>query len=673
MTVTGRAVPWMAISGVVFLASLVAATGLVGLVYLLLYGLAVAPGIVLGRKLVGTANPAGVLIGAVIGYGATQLALWVPLALDVASAPAFLLAWLLLAALLVESARRIDVPVLPLPAPTAGDARALALVLLLVPLVMGLPYRNLGAQDNTGTRQYRAYFTADFVWHTALAAELGRYTKPPRNPYMASEPLHYYWTYFLLPAVVAQEAPSPVDDVQKALKANAMASALLVIGMLFVFVRLAVPAAGAAAVAVGLGVLAASAEGTLVLYQLWEAGRPLEVLTDMNIDAITAWQYQGLRIDGLPRGLWYNPQHSIACALGLVAAVIAASRGAQASRSAIWLAGGALGLSTCFNPFVGAIFSAIYGLAVAADAIRQPGGVRVLVSHSQAALPVLLGLGWVFLNGVASRAGTAVTFGFLGSARHNTMTCLLLSVGPVLVPSLAGLWAWRRLPAQPAHVAAIGAVLSLLVMHLVTLSESSWVGFRTGQILLLMLPALLARAIWVVQQRGIAWAGLLVIAVLVSGLPTTVIDTYNAQDVTNRREGPGFHWTLGVTPAQHAAFAWVQKNLPADATVQMEPMLRGREHWSLIPTFAQRRMMAGLPISLLPMPEYAQASARVQQLFRAEDPREAWQIARDMGIQYLYVDEDDRAAYSAGVAKLSTATLFETVYNRAGVALYKVR
>jgi hypothetical protein len=663
----------VAVSAAVFLLALLAATGLAGLVYVAVYALAVAPGIVLGRALVNRRHPAGLLIGAAIGYGVVQLALWIPVALGLASKPAFLLAWLLLAATLLLIARRIHSPVLPLSDPTPGDVRALALVLLLVPVVMGPPYRNLGAPDETGTRLYRAYFTADFVWHTALAAELGRYDRPPRNPYFASEPLHYYWTYFLLPAVLARESPPPLDDVQVALKANAMASGLVLIGMLFVFVRLAVPTAGAAAVAVGLGVVAASAEGTFALQQIWRAGAPLAALTDMNIDAVTAWQYQGLRIDGLPRGLWYNPQHSVACALGLVAATIAAARGAQASRGAIWLAGVSLGLSTCFNPFVGAIFCAIYGLAVAVDAIRHPGVVRILASHAQAAVPVLIGLGWVFLNDVASRAGTAVTFGFLGGARNNTVTSLLLSVGPILVPSLAGLWAWRNLPAQPARVATIGAVLSLLVMHLVTLSESSWVGFRTGQILLLMLPALLARAIWVVQQRGIAWAGLLVGGVLIGGLPTTLIDTYNAQDVTNRREGPGFHWTLGVTTAQQAAFAWARKSLPDNATVQMEPMLRGREHWSLIPTFAQRRMIAGLPISLLPMPEYAQASAEVQQLFRAEDPREAWQIARARGIQYLYVDGEDRAAYPAGVAKFSTGSLFEKVYERAGVAFYKVR
>ena len=49
-------------------------------------------------------------------------------------------------------------------------------------------------------RYYRAYFTADFVWHMALTAEMARFEMPPRNPYMADRGLNYYWTYFLVPA-----------------------------------------------------------------------------------------------------------------------------------------------------------------------------------------------------------------------------------------------------------------------------------------------------------------------------------------------------------------------------------------------------------------------------------------------------------------------------------------
>jgi hypothetical protein len=471
--------------------------------------------------------------------------------------------------------------------------------------------------------------------------------------------------------VVAHESPAPLNDVQRALKVNAGISALLVVSMLYLFVRTAVPRPAPAAAAVALGIVAASAEGTFVLQQLWRAGRSLSALTEMNIDAITSWQFGGLRIDGLPRGLWYNPQHSFACALGLIAMLVAAE-GAKASRGAVWLAGVSLGLSTCFNPFVGAVFSIIYGFSVMLDAVRGPGTLRALVRHAMAAIPVLAGLGWCVLNQVTGGAADAVHFGFGGSAAQHTVTSLLLSVGPVLVPALAGLWPWRSLPSQPARVALVGMSVSLLLMHTLTLSEGSWVGFRTGQILLLMLPLLIARLLWALARSRTAAAITVSLLILAAGLPTTVIDTYNAQDIWNRQPGPGFRWTIPVTAAQQAAFTWVRTHLPEDAIVQMEPIVRGRDHWSLIPSFAQRRMSAGLPISLLPTPEYAEGSAQVQRIYRTADPREAHALAAARGIAYLYIDEDDRAAYGSDMKQFDSP-LFEGAYDRRGITIVRVR
>jgi hypothetical protein len=209
-------------------------------------------------------------------------------------------------------------------------------------------------------------------------------------------------------------------------------------------------------------------------------------------------------------------------------------------------------------------------------------------------------------------------------------------------------------------------------MHLMTLSEGSWVGFRTGQILLLMLPVLVARALDALTARSAGWATALAAAVLLAGAPTTVIDTYNAQDIGNRRMGPGFRWTIPVTPAQQAAFAWIRRHVPDDAVVQMEPMLRGRDHWSLIPTFAERRMSAGLPISLLPVPAYAQHSSEVRRMYRTPDAREASHLARAAGIDYVYVDEEDRRAYPEGLDKFGSA-YFQAVYDEGGVTIYEVR
>jgi hypothetical protein len=668
----GGGLIWIALSALALLTALLAASGITGLLYAFVYVLAVAPGAMLGRRLFGRSHAAGWVVGALIGYGATQLALWLPVFLSLASPLSFAASWLLQAVLLIWISRRISAPVVTLPAWTGSDMRALALVLLLVPALMGPPYFRLGRADESGTRWYRAYFTADFVWHTALAAEIGRYDSPPRNPYMASRTIHYYWAYFLLPSVVAHDV---IDDVEGVLKANAMLSGALVIAMVFLLTATAVPTAGAAAIAVALVVLATSAEGAYMLQQLWSRGRPFAALADTNIDAISAWQFRGLRIDGIARGLWYNPQHSVSCALALVGILVASVAGAGAGRGAIWVAGTALGMATMFNPFVGALFCGVYGMSVAIDAVRHAQAVRIVLRHAQAAVPVLLALAWSAINEVADGAGAAVQFGWLiGIAGNNTLTSLLISTGPVLLPALAGLWPWRPLPRQPLVVAGIGVALSLLLMHTMTITESSWVGFRTGQTLQLMLPVLLARVLWALAQWHAIAPISFAAAILIAGLPTTAIDTYNAQDTDNRRMGPGFHWTLPVTRAQSEAFDWLQTSTPEDAVVQMEPILRGRGHWSLIPTFAHRRMSAGLPISLLPMPEYEQGSRQVQQLYKTADPREAWQLARARKIDYLYVDPADRAAYPEGVAKFDAQrAYFERAFDNGSVTIYAVK
>src|SRR5687767_465986 len=173
---------------------------------------------------------------------------------------------------------------------------------------MGPPYANLGRSDETGNRYYRAYFTADFLWHSALAYEMGKFSLPPRNPYMTPRPMNYYWTYFLLPASVAHVAPPTLPalaDVQRVLKLNALLSGLLMVGALFLLVRSAVHSPGAAAVAVALAIVAASAEGAYAILDLVLRGRPLAELRDVNVDAVTAWYFGGLRIDNIPRSLWY--------------------------------------------------------------------------------------------------------------------------------------------------------------------------------------------------------------------------------------------------------------------------------------------------------------------------------------------------------------------------------
>jgi hypothetical protein len=644
-----------------------------GLLHAVIYMLGVLPGIPIGIRLFGRRHPAAWIAGALLGYGLLQLAIWATIESRLTASWEFLGVWMILGAMTTVIARvGGSAPAIAMPAWTARDSTALCLVLLLVPLLMTAPYANLGREDAEGNRYYRAYFTADFLWHSALGFELGKFSLPPRNPYLAPQVMNYYWTYFLLPSTAAEllpPTPTGFVDLQRTLKANAIMAGLLMIAAMFLVVRSGVPGAWPAAIATALAVLAASAEGIYAIFDFVRSGQPLWLLADTNVDAITAWSFGGMRIDNIPRSLWYTPQHTTAVALGLIGWLIAISSGAAASWWSIAGAGLALGLATTMNPLLGGCFSLVYGAAIAADALRAERGWTFLPRHAVAAAMVGLAVAWGWGSKVMEGAGSALQIGMAG-LEDSPIATALLSVGPILIPSLPGLRSVQGASSRALSIGCAGILLALGLLYFVRISESSWVGFRAGQILLVSIPIVLARALTIMRPRVMAVVAALVFLV---GVPTTAIDTWNAQDIGNRREGPGFKWTLWTTRDQQQAFAWLRAQTPKGAIVQMEPMVRGREHWTLIPSFAGRRMAAGLPISLLPQPEYNEASELVKTLFSTTRPDEASELARRLRIDYLYVDDVDTRAYPDGVRKFDESpALFSRVFTSGPVKIFRV-
>ena len=253
---------------------------------------------------------------------------------------------------------------------------------------------------------------------------------------------------------------------------------------------------------------------------------------------------------------------------------------------------------------------------------------------------------------------------------------LLLSTGPVLLPALAGFWPDRRLPAQPARTAAVALGVSLTLLYFVMLSDKSWVGFRAGQLLLAALTVPLARLLDRLIDRGSTrLAAAIMGGVLLVGVPTTAIDVYNAADITNTAMGPGFPWTVVLSREQRDGLSWIQRSTPADAVVQAEPFVRGRT--AMEPDAVVRRAADGCrPADLAAVDaglccrraEGANpSSARERRMTRRT-------IARQLGIQYLWIDGDDRRVYGPGIAVLDAApALFTPVFREGEVVVYAVR
>ena len=648
-----------------------------GLLYALAYLLATAPGLTLGFLLFGRHQPAGWVAGALIGYVLTAFAIWIAIAAGLPSALSFSAVWLIACGVTWGVTRRRAEPLVVLPEWNGRAGSALALVLALTLALAVPPFARVGEPDDQGNHRYRAYFTADFVWHMALTSELAKFSSPPRNPYLASEAIHYYWTYFLLPAAVSQTGPAPVRSVETCLKVNAVLTGLLFMASVFMLAWAASGRPVAVAAAVCLVLLAGSFEGTYEIFRLWHRGQGLAELKDTNIDAITAWHFEGHRIDGLPRCLWYVPQHSMAYALGLVALTAAAAAGATGTLGAIAIQGVALACSTAINPFVGGIFAAAWGTSIVVDALRRPAPAHAILRHALAGVPVALALAWCIASRMVEGAGGVLEIGLRGASLHAPFLSLFLSLGPVLIPAVGGLLLLGGSNARGVVPSISLSLAALALMFFVRLRvDTSWVGFRAGQMFLVAAPPLVAGclAAWWERPRLRLGAGLTFAVLLLLGLPTTVIDAYNAQDTSNRNVGPGdFHWTVVLDPEQQQALLWIKRATPRDAIVQMEPEVRGRDEWSLIPSFGERRMAAGLPISLMSVPAYQQRSDLVKTMFASNDAHEAATIAHDLRVDYIYVDALDRATYP-GVEKFDRSPdLFVSRFKRGAVAVYEVR
>src|SRR4029077_10601107 len=184
-------------------------------------------------------------------------------------------------------------------------------------------------------------------------------------------------------------------EVQQSLKLNAVGMSMLFVAAIYLAAWCALPKwPFATASAVALTVIGPSAEGLAATVDLVRRGQPLTGLRDLNIDAVAAWAFKGLRIDDLPRAMWYTPHHASSYALGLLVVPVAIVGGIQARAPAILMAGCALGASVALNSLVGAVFCGVYGLAIGFDLVNGRGSVRDFLRHLLAVVPVLAAFAW---------------------------------------------------------------------------------------------------------------------------------------------------------------------------------------------------------------------------------------------------------------------------------------
>ncbi|HWP66181.1 MAG TPA: hypothetical protein VNO26_09735, partial [Candidatus Limnocylindria bacterium] len=569
-------------------------------------------------------------------------------------------------------------PVLAAPVLTRQDAAAALLVVALVPAMVGLPYAHVGEALPEG-RAYRAYFTADFIWSRTVVVELAKGDQPPRNMFLRGDPLNYYWLPHLLSANEYRASRSRLD-ADTILLVNGLGLGVLFAAFLYGFVRHFATGPVAAALGCAFALAFVSVEASWFLWREWRAGRPLEIVLGMNVDGITRWILGSVLVDGLQRMLLYQPTHhavTYAAALSALAALVSAR--AVAAPAVARLVGALLGAALLFSPFsagmIGSAVALYYGLRLALEGRLRSAPLLAL----RAAVPIAAAIGTAVAVGYVDPSGGLVDFGLNRMAARNASLVVPLSFGLLLPAGLAGLAVGlARRPRETLALAILVAVCFACYFYVdVRDHQHVYVAWRAGHVLIVAFGALLAVFSAWVRSCGraarIAWAVCLALGAALAA-PTTALDLYTAQDIENRAFGPGFRWTVILSPGELEGLTWLREHTAPDAIVQVEPFVRGRDTWSYVTAFAERRMAAGLPISMVPLAKYEAASARIREIYRSTDAADAYSRAARERIDYLVVGAPERAAYPQLERLLdSRPDLFVPVFRNGEMTIYRLR
>ena len=634
------------------------------------------PGVAVARRLYHDqpgSRIAALLIGPAWGYVLSSLmllALW---------AAGLRNGWLLLApapAMLVAVIAKRLSGYLTVPAFTRKDAAAVLFVLLAVLAIVARPYSRVGVDLPDG-RAYRAYFTADFVWAMAVVAEVSKGDVPPRNPYYLNDALHYYWLMHLLPAAEHRALGSRVS-IEHVLLVNALGAGLMFGAFLYFFVRHFVQRPWAASLACIFVLFCSSFEG---IERLWWAGATLDQLRSVNIDGVGNWFYQGMKIDGLQRALFWQPQHMVGYMLGFSALLMLVEARDHSRVGVLFAVGTLLGFSMLLSSPAAAILAAAVAAYEAYKLIAARQWKAFIPCAIAGAVPMVAALA---LSSVLQYVDTEapgnplVRFGVNRLATHRVWTTVFLNFGPVVILALLGVIAvlWRRVLRTFIPVLlAIGVSIVFYVLVDVPDHQGVYVAWRASHLIFISLTALCGFALqeWWAAGSWRRWAIVATtVAVGAAALPTVLIDIYNAQDVENRGDGPGFKWTVVLTPPELQALDWIKRETPTAARVQIEPYSRNRDAY-YITAFGERRMSGGLPTGLIPVAKYEAVSGRIKGVYMAASARAAHDAALELCIDYLVVGPPERHAYPELPPLLDASPhLFTPVFKNDALAIYAV-
>jgi hypothetical protein len=507
--------------------------------------------------------------------------------------------------------------------PTLAGACAVVLLLLAPPL------SRLGVATERGYA-FVAHFNTDLFQHAAVTAELMR-GLPPQNPWFVGEALHYYWFFHLWPAALAALTGIPARD---AILVTIPVTVVLFVAALALLLRAYVPARLPRYFGIGLGLVAYSYIGLLVVVRL-VAPRLLDLAPKYFTGEYTLLSHSWYR------DLLYEP-HAVTALTALLFALYL-DRAPVPRPGISVLVGLALGTTVMTDSFIGVIGLASFAVVYAWRFLRD--GRRRWPALLTAATIVIVLAGALALHVFPTSRGA------VGPGPHPILkfapAYLLLDLGPILIFGVTGLVlvALRsRLRDHGLLMAVLLVSLAVSFLVIVPLDPNTALrkGLKTLQIPLVVFAAEAANA-YLARPRP-RWLSAAAVAVVLAGAVTLVTDISQYVDVRGRTAMP----TTYLSADEVDALEWIRRHTPPDSVFQVVSEVRPGSRFrdtagSLVCTFGERRTLSGdykaPELFHVDLGTIARRRARLEQMFLARDPEVVRSVLRDLGPDYLYMDD----------------------------------
>jgi hypothetical protein len=519
-----------------------------------------------------------------------------------------------------------------------SDLLCLFLWLSIALAIVAVPFARVGAEIAEGYA-YRAYFNADFFRNMAVSGSLSHSGIPPDNPYLGGHTLHYYWFFHLMDAYWRELLPFYRSDflmVQFSLVAM-----LMFVAAFFVTLRRWISHRKTVLFLLPIFAFGGSYEGLYVLNWLKSRQMPWTHFVNLNIDGILRWNWRAPQIDTLYRALLYAPQHLIALAIFLIALLVWNSERlgetplrCNTRRSIFYF----LIFSTLgFSAFVGATLIVGAALVVLIQTLREPSK-----KWKEALLSALLGLVFLFVYFVLFQMFQpgSQQYGF-GPDRvilAHFPAFFLLNWGALLIFGIAGIFLRSSgFPNKILICFVIGCFLMIFFLRIM-LAGSSDISLKVGHFSHVILLLLAAGFIDSFLTRFPNRAGWLMISVLLFVAPAWItwgMDAWNSSDIQSRR------FTTYLSHSDAEVTRWMQNNLPGQTIVLNYSSRYDDFMQDIIPAFAERSLFLGnrifSRIFQVAEQEVRDRANTVSSLFRVVSPAETWRLAREAGIEYVFV------------------------------------